>query len=656
MKCAYISLLLLCIAICFNPHTGTAQENAQDIQDLSLDSLLNMQISTAAKYKQTISEAPASVTIITSEDIEQYGYLTLAEILMSVRGFYVSNDRNYSYIGVRGFGRPTDYNNRMLLLLNGHTLNDRLYGSASIGTSLGLDLDTIERIEIVRGPGSALYGSSAMFSVVNIITKKGVTLDGARFSAAAGSYGRIQGKVAFGKEFSNGMDMLISGHWGDIKGQDLYYKEYDDPSTNNGIAEDLDWDKFYGFVTTIDYEGFTLQGRVSSRKKGIPTGAWDMVFNNDDADTLDEYQLVELKYDNSISADKNITLRGYYSRYFYTGTYPSINEYYFGDKSDDSWLGSEIRFRWDLRSDNRLIIGLEYQNHLRANYKYWYDDEIFFDGDFPHSILSFYLHDEYQVMEELALTLGVRGDRYSTIGSSINPRAAIVFNPIKSGALKILYGEAFRAPSVYEAEYAEEDYWEANPDLEPEKIRTMEVLWEQQLSDELSGFVSLYNYEMKNLIDTVELPSELFQYRNVSKVKATGLELELHAHLKMGLHGYVSYTYQHAEDADSKEKLTNSPCHTAKLGLVYPILKYLYASVQLLYETERITIYETETDPYLLTNIHLSTKPLFDRLTFSFLIRNLFDVDYRLPGGFEHVQPAIAQDGRNFAIKLEIKF
>ncbi len=656
MKCTYIPLLLLCIAICFNPHTGTAQESVQDIQALSLDSLLNMQISTAAKYEQTIGEAPASVTIITSEDIEQYGYLTLAEILMSVRGFYVSNDRNYSYIGVRGFGRPTDYNNRMLLLLNGHTLNDRLYGSASIGTSLGLDLDTVERIEIVRGPGSALYGTSAMFSVVNIITKKGVTLDGARFSAAAGSYGRIQGKAAFGKEFSNDLDMFISGHWGDIKGQDLYYEEYDDPSTNNGIAEDMDWDKFYGFMTTIDCKGLTLQGRVSSRKKGVPTGAWDNVFNNGDADTLDEYQLVELKYGNDISADKNIMLRGYFNRYFYGGTYPNINEYYWVDKSDNSWLGSEIRFRWDPRSDNRLIIGLEYQNHLRAKYQYWYDDEIFFDGDFPHSILSFYLQDEYQILEELALTLGARWDKCEHDENIINPRVAIVYNPIKSGAIKVLYGEAFRSPSVYEAEYAEEEYWEANPDLEPEKIRTMEVLWEQQLSDEMSGSISLYNYEMKNLIDTVELPSELFQYRNVSKVEANGLELELHAHLKMGLHGYVSYAYQHAEDAGSKKKLTNLPSHIMKLGMVYPVLNYFYAAAQLLYETERITVYETKTDPYLLTNIHISTKPLFDHLTFSFLIRNLFDVDYRLPGGFEHLQPAIAQDGRNFAIKLECKF
>ncbi len=655
MRYVFIFFLLFCMEVCFIPHNGIAGEHIHDIQDISLDSLLNVQISTAAKYEQKISGAPASVTIITSEDIERYGYRTLEEVFMSVRGFYVSNDRNYSYVGVRGFGRPTDYNNRMLLLLNGHTLNDRVFGSAFIDTGLGLDLDSVERIEIIRGPGSALYGTSAMFAVVNIITKKGNNIDGVELSAVAGSYDRLQGSARLGREFNNGMDVLISGHWSDIKGQDLYFEEYDDPSTNNGIAEGLDWDEHYGLLTTISYQDFIFQGRLSSRKKGVPTGAWEMTFNDDDADTLDKYQVAELKYDSDIGADKNIMLRGYFDRYFYKGTYPYEDEPNWFDESDDTWLGSEIQFRWDLRSDNRLIIGSEYQNHFRASHKYWTTGETYFDGDFPHSMLSFYLHDEYQVMEELALTLGTRWDRCQHGKASVNPRVALVYNPIKSGTLKLLYGEAFRSPSVYEANYDEVDYWKINPDLEYEEIKTTEAVWEQRLSDGLFGIVSVYNYKMENLIDTVELPDSLYQYQNVSKVEANGLELEFNARLNMGLRGYASYTYQHAENADSEEKLTNSPSHIAKLGLIYPVLEQFYAAIQLQYETERITVYETETDPYLLTNIHLSTAPLFGHLKLSFLVRNLFDVDYRLPGGFEHLQPAIIQDGRNFAVKLECK-
>ena len=155
-------------------HSGIASAQETDLQFFSLDSLLNVKISAAAKYEQTISEAPASVTIITSEDIERYGYRTFDELLASVRGFYTRNDRTYTRIGVRGFSRPSDYNNRILLLINGLTINESLYGAVFLGSELGMNLDIIDRVEIVRGPGSALYGTGAMLAVINIITKKNI--------------------------------------------------------------------------------------------------------------------------------------------------------------------------------------------------------------------------------------------------------------------------------------------------------------------------------------------------------------------------------------------------------------------------------------------------------------------------------------------------
>ena len=119
--------------------------------------------------------------------------------------------------------------------------------------------------------------------------------------------------------------------------------------------------------------------------------------------------------------------------------------------------------------------------------------------------------------------------------------------------------------------------------------------------------------------------------------------------MKQAVHASL---YPKKGDAHIKEKLTNSPGHILKLGFCYPILDRFYAAAEMQYETERTTVYETETDPYLLTNIHLSTKPLFDHLRLSILVRNLFDVDYKLPGGFEHTQDAIPQDGRNFTVRM----
>lgn len=656
MRHMCLSFLLFYIAISFFAQSGIAQGRDQDIQDVSLDSLLNTEISTAAKYSQKINEAPASVTIITSEDIERYGHRTLEEVFSSVRGFYVSYDRNYAYLGVRGFSRPTDYNDRILLLLNGHTLNENVYGSALIGTELGLDLKGIERIEIVRGPGSALYGSNAMFAVINIITKRGNMMDGFKLSAETGSYGKVQGSGMFGKEFDNGMEIFISGLGGDIKGQNLYYREYDQLSTNYGIAENLDWDKYHGILATMNYGKFNLQGVLISRKKGVPTGSFETTFNNESSWTVDERSFIELKYDHRLDVDKNIMLRGYFDHYHFKGAYPYTVVAY--DVAEGNWWGGESQFWWDLASNNRLTIGVEYQDHRRADYRFWDADTTCFNDNFPFEIYSFYLQDEYQMMSNLSLSLGIRRDKYSTFGSSTNPRCAIIYNPIKSGCLKLLYGDAFRAPNIYEVNYEDPlAGYKSNPGLKPEKIRTAEIIWEQRLSDELFGIISFYSYGTKNLINqTIDPSDSLVQCQNVSKVRARGLELELDARFKKGVSGYINYAFQSAEDLVMKEKLTNSPSHVFKLGLSCPVMKHFYAAVQLLYETERITVYETKTKPYLLTNLNLSTKPLFDHIKLSFLVKNLFDVEYKTPGGYEHAQDAITQDGRNFVTRLEYRF
>jgi iron complex outermembrane receptor protein len=127
----------------------------------------------ASKYEQKVTEAPSSVSIITSSEIKKYGYRTLADILRSVRSFYITYDRNYSYVGVRGFGRPGDYNSRILLLIDGHRTNDNIYNQAFVGAEAIIDVDLIERVEVIRGPGSSLYGSNAFFAVINVITRRG---------------------------------------------------------------------------------------------------------------------------------------------------------------------------------------------------------------------------------------------------------------------------------------------------------------------------------------------------------------------------------------------------------------------------------------------------------------------------------------------------
>src|SRR5947209_19651831 len=157
-------------AFCVAVALGCRAQEAADVAEASIEELGRIKVYTASKHLQSGTDAPSSVTVITADEIQKHGYRTLADILQTVRGFFVTYDRNYSSLGVRGFARPGDFNTRVLLLVDGHRLNDNIYDEAMLGTEFPIDIDLISRIEVVRGPVSSLYGSNALFAVINIIT------------------------------------------------------------------------------------------------------------------------------------------------------------------------------------------------------------------------------------------------------------------------------------------------------------------------------------------------------------------------------------------------------------------------------------------------------------------------------------------------------
>ncbi len=276
-----------------------------------------------------------------------------------------------------------------------------------------------------------------------------------------------------------------------------------------------------------------------------------------------------------------------------------------------------------------------------------------FQGDFPFQVASFYLQDEFQVTPTLALTAGLRHDHYSTTGSSTTPRAAIVFNPTPSSTAKLLYGRAFRAPTVYETRYGNG----ANPDLEAERIETIEAIWEQRLSPSLFGTVSLYQSRIHRPDRRGPRPGGR-QGAVPERRSGAGARggARPHGPVHRGSLRYGSYAYQQARDGRSGADLTNSPDHAFKLGVSCPVFGPLHLSGELLYETGRLTVQDSRTSSYLLSNLTLSVDAGHAPVRVLAQIRNLFDVDYSTPGGFEHRQAAIGQDGRNYAVRLEYRF
>ena len=256
-----------------------AQETRQtDLSGLSLEDLAKLKVDSvygASKFLQKAADAPASVTIVTADEIQKYGYRTLADVLRSVRGFYVIYDRNYSYVGVRGFSRPGDYNARILFLLDGHRVNDNIFDGAYVATEFPVDLDLIERIEIIRGPSSSLYGTGAFVAVINVITKRGRDLNAAEISTDAGSWNSYKGRVSYGGRFDSGLETLLSGSFYDSKGHKrLFFPEFDSPATNNGVAVDADGDQSYSAFADIIYRDFNIHVVQASRTKHIPTASF----------------------------------------------------------------------------------------------------------------------------------------------------------------------------------------------------------------------------------------------------------------------------------------------------------------------------------------------------------------------------------------------
>lgn len=657
MKVNLILIIIFSLLAIYSLPAQETNEKEKEPQEDALKLLLNSEINTASRYNQTVREAPASVTVITSEEIERFGLRTLDEILMRVRGFYITNDHNYSYVGVRGFSRPSDYNNRVLVLIDGVSTADNIFGSASIGTEFGVSVEAIERIEIVRGPCSVVYGSSAMLAVINVITKDEKTEKAATATLQAGNLGNIQGGIRAGKAWNNGLGVFFSAYMGSIKGQDYYFEEYDKPETNYGKAENIDHDKFIMVMAKLKYKNLSLKGFLGSREKQIPTGAYDVIFNDPGTKTFDLLDIFELKYSGKISFNKRVTFRGYYGHYFYKGKFPyNLPDYTTlqEDQSRGDWVGIEGQFGWDIRTDNRFLVGVEYKNNLHSGYKWWDEFDMPFDKDYPFEELSLYFQDEYQILKNLSITLGARYDHFSDRGKAISPRAALIYNPSPASALKFLYGNAFRAPNFYEIYYEVTDEAKSNLNIKGEKVHTYETVWEQQIGKYFSSTLCLYYFEMPGLIEQVKDPSDdLLQFRNLDKIIGKGVEAEIKVNLKNGGIGYINYNWQSCRKVNTTVQVTNSPSHILKGGFSLPVLNHFWISVESFYESGRVTLSETKTKPFWLTDVNLLTKPIGKHFRFSFRVKNLFDKEYRTPGGWEHIQPSLVQFGRCFTLKLD---
>lgn len=642
--------------------------STEDLADLTLDQLMEVEVVYAAsRYEQTTAEAPSSVSIVTDEEIRAYGYRTLADLLGSVRGFYTTYDRNYYYAGVRGFGRPGDYNSRILVMLNGHRVNENIYESALIGEGFPVDVALIDRVEVIRGPSSSVYGTNAFFGVVNVITKKGADLDGFSVTAKGGSAESYSGAVDYGERRESGEEVLLSASLYGAAGYDLYYPEYDDPETNGGFAEGADGDGATRFFGSVARDGLLFESGFFSREKAIPTGAFEMVFNDPRSRSVDERGYALLRYERPVREGTVLSAEGSYDWYGYDGDY--VVDY--GEEGDPyvvvnkdearaRWWGGELRLAHHHRGRGVFTTGVEYLYNSRLD-QMNFDEETYLDDSRTSSVWALHAQEDFALFPVLTLSAGLRHDRYETFGGTTNPRLGLIWAAASSTRLKGLFGRAFRAPNAYELYYHDGDEegrtQKPNPDLEPEKITTYEMVLERDFGRAWGTALSLWTFDTEDLIAFgADHEDGVNHYHNVDRVTARGVEGEIRGRFAGGVAGRFSYSFQQTEDEATGEILSNSPKHLAKLNLSGPVLlPALRGGVQVRYTSDRRTSSGGVADGYWLTHLTLSAPILRDRVELGGGVYNVFDNRYGDPGSEEHLQELIEQDGRSYQVRLRYR-
>lgn len=614
----------------------------------------------ASKYEQKPSEAPASISIITSDEIQKYGYRTLAEILRSVRGFFATYDRNYSYIGARGFNRPGDYDTRVLLLLDGHRLNDNIYDQAAVGTEALIDVGDIERIEVIRGPSASLYGTNAFLAVVNVITRSGREVKGTEIAAAGGSYSTGEARVAYGARLDRGAEMYVSGTYYDSGGQNLFFPEFDSPATNNGVARGADADSYKRLFGKVSFGNVRIGAGLSSRDKEVPTASFGTIFNDSREQTTDQRYFVDLRYDREVAPNSRLVGNVSYDGYRYKGVYPYTTglsrDYGYG-----RWWTAEAQSITTLRDRHKVIGGAEIRYNAQQDQGYYDTNPFFlyFEDKRDTSVWALYVQDEYRLHDKWILNFGVRHDDYDTFGGTTNPRLGVIYAARAATTLKFLHGRAFRAPNVYELYYDDGGFSQkANPGLDPETIRTYEVALEHTFRSRVRSVASVYRYSIDNLISLMTDPSDgLDVFNNVDRARSEGVEIEVEGSFARFLEGRVSYALQRSEDASTGETLTNSPRHLAKANLTVPFLDdRLFTSLELQYTSARETLSGGAAGGFTVANLTLLSRNWRKGPSMSLSVFNLFDKEYGDPGGAEHLQSVIPQDGRSFRVQVRYEF
>jgi outer membrane receptor protein involved in Fe transport len=656
-----------------------------ELLELKLDPV--HRVSAVSRYAEDIDDAPSSVTVIDGQELRAFGYPTIAEALRGVRGVHISNDRAYYSAGIRGLGQPNDYGNRLLVLSDGASLNDNILSSSYIGSDGRADLHDIDRIEVVRGPGSLLYGTGAFAGVVNLVPKG--KDDPSQVHVGVGTYDNavVRGRTGFQYNFTPNVGLWASVSGARSDGIDLPVTQINPPPGQPAtqMVPGVDGFRSGGTAGRFWAGPLTVQWFLHSREQKIPVGVAQSVLGDPRSVNTDTRWLVEARYEPKLNDVVQLFLRAHANRYTFEGSYanPVSDTLRFADASTVStenytgtWMGGEARLVLTPMKQLRITAGGEGQAAPRADMKGSLPDQApYVDTHNPYAFGAGYVVAEGSPTSWLRLSGGARVDYYTTFGAVLVPRGAIIFKPAKGSVLKLMGGRAFRAPSTYEQFYSDGGTSQVPAvdkarglSLSPESIVSFEVEYSQRFADDWLALVAAHGSRLDNFIDTIpdDLQPNLVRYANTkTPVVVAGADVELRREWRQGWMMSAMYGYQRAQlyafgdkslpPVTGDARLRNAPEHLASFKGVVPLVPELASlGLRMTLEAPRLDEQEIATDTHVIADLTLSGLVRRFGVTYTVGAYNLADQRYSYPVSLAYLSRTMLQNGRTFLADLKV--
>jgi len=578
-----ILLLILFLAVFF-PSQTMAQTQPLQNADLALFfSPDELYVESASRLKEKISEAPAVVNIITARQIHILGARNLMDVLLTIPGFTEIQDTNEKVVAGRGVFATTTH--KFLLLRDGHRLNEPMF--EEIMPANAISLASIKRIEVLRGPGASLYGNAALLGIINIIT-----LDKnapSQASLLAGNFGQLGGDFIL-NESLNDKQLLFFASVRQHDGEIVHLPASQDLAAHPVAGTQKVAGRPFNFDIGMKYKSNKSVVSLSARR-----AAYNTPRSNDGAlltaaDKLNtpiqvfDFQHLDVKFLRRWN-DINFTLRHYADRSFLrTPQYvKTARDALPSGKAFDLRVETAragLEYSGEIEHENgTLIIGMQMENFWLLNSSI---ETSFAKNaklvEFPSLAKvsewnsAMYFQEKYNLTSRLILNAGLRWDYYKSFGSSLNPRLALVYNPVDRLFVKFIYGHAFQAPSYfYRTENLGLGYGSPN-NLNPEKLDNYQISIENTFGENAWFRISAFNNSIKGLITR---PAGAATYQNLSNITTRGIETELKVKPWKFIELFASHTLLTASNNKtdarllSQGQLANIPRNAITAGITW---------------------------------------------------------------------------------------